>query len=526
MLNFKKAMSATLAACMVLALTACNGGDKKGPDNQGTTEPREDGSNPAAISSEVIKPTYFFNAGSYTFTGTEPVFETIKYYTNIEFEPQCVPLSSYDEKVATVLASGSLPDLLCLRSPAMAKKYALKGAFVNLTPYIDEGKMPNFINKVREYPPAEAVSKNSDGNIYGVPRIYDTEFIMDESWIIRYDILEKNGLELPTTFDEMYDLLVKLKELYPDSYPYTSRWGATHALDGQGDFRNARTTMMIDLDTRDYSFGPAQPGYIDCLKFMRDCYQNGLLHPEFATLSDEQFLEQFANNKAFMTYDYQIGDTIMSTNGSSLDEGFDLRTFVQPTYKGKRYGTWVLKGYYGMTRVISTGSEYEEELVRYLDWLYSEEGIDAMQFGIKGKMWNEDADGNVTFEEAYDPKKVENMGLHDTAFMTVPSDKGEKFITNVPGSLAEASYNTLKEAEAFDPDPRTPASWYNEDDQKKYAEIMTPINTYVEEMSMKVITGEIPLEDWETVVLPQCEKMGYKEALEMIRKALKETLQS
>ncbi|MNC29239.1 hypothetical protein D3C75_774820 [compost metagenome] len=39
--------------------------------------------------------------------------------------------------------------------------------------------------------------------------------------LIRSDILEQNGLQAPTNTDELYTLLKKLKELYPDSYPLT-----------------------------------------------------------------------------------------------------------------------------------------------------------------------------------------------------------------------------------------------------------------------------------------------------------------
>ncbi len=148
--------------------------------------------------------------------------------------------------------------------------------------------------------------------------------------------------------------------------------------------------MMIDLDKRDYKYGPAEPRYIKALTFMRDCYQNGLIHPEFAALSDEQFLEQFVNSKAFMTFDYQFADDIVETNNDTLEKGWDLDTFIQPADEnGKRFGTWVLDGYYGMTRVISSSSEYKEELVKYLDWLYSEEGINAMEFGIEGQMYKD-----------------------------------------------------------------------------------------------------------------------------------------
>lgn len=525
MTNFKRILSACLAACMVVGMTACNGKDKNNSGGQtGESKPREDGSNPAAISSEVIKPTYFFNSGSYIFSGKEPIFETIKYYTNIEFQPNCVPLSAYDEKVSTVLASADLPDLLCLRSATMAKEYALKGAFVNLTPYIEKGEMKNFMAMIEKHPPAEALTKNSDGDIYGVPRIYDGIY-MDQTWQIRMDLLKKHNIPVPTNMDEVYDTLVKLKELYPDSYPYSSRWGISHAVGAPAEVWSSGLTMMIDLDTRDYKFGPAEPGYIKALQFMKDCYQNGLLHPEFATLSDEQFLEQFANGKAFMTFDYQFADDIVESNKGTLEEGWDLDTFVQPADEnGKRFGTWVLDGYYGMTRVIASNSEYKDQLVKYLDWLYSEEGIDAMELGIEGKMYTEDAEGNVTFEESYDPRKVENTGLHDVAFATVMSAKGRDAIDIAPGSYAEKAFNTIEAADAFMDEPVIYASWYDKDKQKEYNDIITPINTYIEECTMKVITGEMAIEDWDTVVIPQCEKMGYKRALELVQEALEQTL--
>ncbi len=63
----------------------------------------------------------------------------------------------------------------------MSKEYGMKGAFVNLTPYIEEGKMKNFTEMLKKHGPSEALSKSLDGNIYGVPRIYDGVY-MDQTW--------------------------------------------------------------------------------------------------------------------------------------------------------------------------------------------------------------------------------------------------------------------------------------------------------------------------------------------------------
>ncbi len=104
------------------------------------------------------------------------------------------------------------------------------------------------------------------------------------------------------------------------------------------------------------------------------------------------------------------------------------------------------------------------------------------------------------------------------------SDKGCDNIDLVPGSYAERAFKIVEEADEFLDEPVIYASWYNKDEQKEYASIMTPLDTYIEECTMKVITGEMSIDDWNTVVIPQAKEMGYEGALELVQKALDETL--
>ncbi|MGL6175252.1 MAG: extracellular solute-binding protein, partial [Cellulosilyticaceae bacterium] len=462
-------------------------GETKGEESGKAEKPET----ATVISEKVIEPK-FFVCSSTDFTGNEIVFKAIEHYTNIKFKPIPVPLANYNEKLSTSLASGDIPDLMGCRSASTVDKYGPEGAFVQLTPYIEKGMMNDYMAVLDRYPNSKYLVKSPDGNIYGVPRIYDADYLMDESWIARTDILEKNGMtKTPETFDELYDMMKQLKELYPDSTPYTSRWGISHVIAGQTDMRNTNYTYFLNKVTNEYEYGPASQAYKDSIQFLAQAYKDGILDPDVATLSDEEFLEKFSSNKAFITYDYQIGDQLVRDAGSILEDGFEVSSILQPAYNGKREGAIILKGYYGYTKAISSSSKYVEELVKFLNWTCTEEGINALQFGVEGENYvMEDEKVKFLDDIKYSGNpggKITNSGLNDGNIFSVFPQLGKETY-EMTGEMARKSAEFLEGHDAFG-ETYNFAKFYSEKDKKRYTDIMTPINTFVEEASMKVITG-------------------------------------
>ena len=527
----KKLIATLMVLAMGMNLVGCSSSGKDASLNSGGQESSNITSAEGAskISEKLIEVEFFMPTQGDGYTGEEDIFKTIQHYTNIKFKPIAVPLSSYSEKLSTTIASGKLPDLMSINGQSTVDQYGPQGAFVSLDKYIEEGMMPNYEKILKEYEPAEALVRSSDGKLYGAPRMYAVDYRVDQMWLARTDILEKHGLtRTPETFEELYDVMKQLKEIYPDSTPYINRWGVGHLIGGQTHFRNTSSTYFLNEDTKQYEYGPASQAYKDSLEFLATAYKDGILNPDFATLTDPEVDELLMTGKGFFTFDYpHWADEIERAVGKeNLPEGFEWQPILQPSYNGVKRGTPVLSGYFPTLKVIAAGTKYEEELVRFLDWTYSEEGAKARMYGIEGETYEMDGEDNVKFLKDYKTPATPDGTITNHGF-------NDQYIFGMLDPLAlnvyEMGATNLNKATQFMAEngglgePTYGAKFFDESERKRYNDIMTPINTYVEEASMKVILGQASLDNWDTEVMPVVESMGLEEAGQLINKAYKET---
>lgn len=92
-----------------------------------------------------------------------------------------------------------------------------------------------------------------DGNIYGIPYKYPYAQEVQGFMVCRWDLMQEAGIEaIPTTIDEFYDCLVKLKEHFGDQYiifsgPVPFRLGRQRHLDlPAGHCRGVRHLQRLD----------------------------------------------------------------------------------------------------------------------------------------------------------------------------------------------------------------------------------------------------------------------------------------
>ena len=94
---------------------------------------------------------------------------------------------------------------------ATAYSYGEAGAFIDLSEYYERGLAVNVSKAVEEFPDWNLLSNitNYDGSIYAVPKIQaspsnETKYKL---WI-NQTYLDNLGLDMPTTTDEFYEMLV------------------------------------------------------------------------------------------------------------------------------------------------------------------------------------------------------------------------------------------------------------------------------------------------------------------------------
>lgn len=536
----KKAICLLLVAGIAASLVSCGGGSTTSSSTGstsstgGSTTSTSSGStggdvvvdysDPANISAEKIQPSFFLTSDGYE--GNEIVWNAIEAYTNIDFQVIPVPLASFSEKLATTLSSGDLPDIMGCRSYSTVDQYGPQGAFLCFEPYIEQGLMPNFVSVLESMPPAMHLATSPDGKRYGAPRIYQTPR-MDEALLCRADIFEKLGLTRePETFDEFYDELVALKEAYPNSTPYFSRWGTEHMIGNIAWMMHTNYTYYLGAGATEYVWGPDSQNYKDALAFMAKMYANGLLDKDFATLTDEEYDEKLITGTGLVTFDYQAYDTLYAQNKDLMDEGWRFVAMSAPKYDGERCGYPVLEGYYGYTKAIANSTKYKDELIRFIDWTYSEEGAQALMFGIEGTDYTVNSDGSINMiadiKYAGNPEgTVLTHGLNDQNIFSVLPGNAAEFYENV-GDFTIEQKAYINEHDLFS-DPIFYARFYDDNERKAYNDLKTPLDTFIVEESVKVIQGSASVDDWDKVIETAKTTYRAEEGLAMINKAYKDT---
>lgn len=190
----KKLRIGAIAMGAVLALAACggDGGDGGTPDGEGQTLTVwiMEGTNPDS--------TEFF----------DEVSEAFKEQTGAELDIQMVPWGSAKEKFATAIAGGTTPDVAEVGT-TWTPEFADAGALVDLTDYVaEDGLEDDLVEGLVE-------AGTLDEGLYGMPW-----FAGVRAFIYNTEIFEAAGVEPPTTWDELEQVVATINETQPDVTPF------------------------------------------------------------------------------------------------------------------------------------------------------------------------------------------------------------------------------------------------------------------------------------------------------------------
>ena len=150
------------------------------------------------------------------------------------FKDTNVKLKSYSSKNLTdeiqafnlAVSSGSLPDIISLAYPEKLESLGMDGGIIPLNDLIEK-HAPNIKSFFKKYPRYKMDAVAADGNIYFIPDYYDWYAMRAaQGLFIRKDWINKLGLKIPETMEELYDVMIAFKTKDPnqngkmDEIPY------------------------------------------------------------------------------------------------------------------------------------------------------------------------------------------------------------------------------------------------------------------------------------------------------------------
>lgn len=204
--------------------------------------------------------------------------------------------SDFAEKRNLDIASGDLPDAIfnAGASDYDLLNWAESGVIISLEELIEK-YMPNLKKIFDEYPQYKQLSTAPDGHIYSLPWIEELgegkesiHTVNDMAWI-NVDWLNKLGLKMPETTDELMEVLEAFKTQDPngngeaDEIPFSfiNNGGnedlkLLFAAFGEGDNDDH---LIVDNDGN-VQFTADKEGYKKAIKYFHEMYKKGLIDNE------------------------------------------------------------------------------------------------------------------------------------------------------------------------------------------------------------------------------------------------------
>ncbi len=411
-----------LTLAMTAVLSACSGSNEGGSKATGGASASAGGTEgPITIS------MMYDDNPSYPFNASWPVLEQFQKLANVKLDIQPTPDADYQNKLKIVLSSGSAPDLVSYVEHPVYMEFAQTGVFLPISDYLD--KLPNLKKRLDQYGIAEELDNWTlkDGKLYGLPFMFESA-MYNTAPVIRVDLLKKHNLKTPTTMDELYETLKKLKEADPKGYPMANLNGALGLINLSGaawGIGPAYNGFIFNPDAGKFEYAYTSDNYKQFVTFLSRLMKEGLADPEIFTSSTDQWKQKMATGQSVFTYTWisELGQ-INADGKKNVDPDFELAPLPPIAGPGGVKGPSAQRINFAYVIPASAASKPNfDKLLEYVNWLYSDEAVNLGTWGIQDQTFVE-KDGSRDFTDAVKnsgsiQKSLWDIGASNNNFTTV-----------------------------------------------------------------------------------------------------------
>ncbi|MDD6024955.1 MAG: extracellular solute-binding protein, partial [Oscillospiraceae bacterium] len=455
--------------------------------------------------------------------------------TNVHLDTTAIQPNEMQTQFSLMMASEDYLDLLH-SAPSFYQGGGTAAVddevIIDLKPYIEDGYAPNYREAIHISESQLANVHTDEGYITTFLTIYENGPDPAGGMWIRQDWLEKLGKDVPTTYDELHEVLTLFKTEFGAVEPYfTYSFGDSHLSQGMGVSTEFQDTETYDTDLffqveGKVKFAPLEDEWLTAMEMMAQWHEEGLFGPDVAThttpnIMDSTFGQSICTGKSGV---FRAGTRMVEmVTGSGVDYDPDYKIVAMPdpvVNEGDPFHyTWYTKNYATSGVCISTACEDVLLALAYLDYWYSPEGTIIAQFGEEGVSYNM-VDGEAVWSDLIlnNPDGlplITAMGLYQmpigcrkavttdtTGWAQSTKDALEIWSANWDGaySISDCITLTSEEAETF-------ASTFSE------------ISTYYVEMVAKYITGAESLDTVEAFRETLID-MGVEDCIEVMQGAV------
>ncbi len=548
MKNAKKLVALLLSLALVLSLGACGGNGGSSTSSEASPSSTTEESGAAAESGDesqaetaetgefqlpiVDEPTtlsYFVaddsNAAIMTTDWNDNEFyQEMERRTGVHLEFEMVSSADYQTNFNLMIASGNLADMIYVGASYYAEGVDAAiddGYFLDLTDLVDE-YMPNY-ERIRTSDVQYELLSTTDSGRLGA--VYELRQSKQGPWLglwIRQDWLDDLNLDTPVTFDDYHEVLTAFKNEKGATAPLILNFSGSDGEFGtMSGGLNVLNSWQLD-ETGKVNFGPYMDAWKEYVTIMHQWYTEGLIDPDF--MATDERTADMAKVVTGASGLFAALYTMPSVyEAASEDPNMDLAPVNPPVMNEGDEGHIRLRdSYTSGNTAISADSENWEVALRWLDYLYTDEGALLANYGVEGDTFEFDENGKPVFTD-----KILNNENGWTMTQTVASylcpsagianwSDWTRELAGVP-EKDQACYDVWSE---FSDDWRLPSSvTLTQDESTERAALYADISTIVKEQTAQFISGALDIESNWDAYISALEASGMERAIEITQAA-------
>ena len=438
------------------------------------------------------------------------VKKLIKEETNVDLDVTAVAEETFNEKISLVFSSGNLPDMIWSVGNNLVRQYGPQGAFINALDHVD--KMPNFKKWYDANTDYALNYLSADGALYQLPE-QGADQSNRQGWMYRKDIFDKLHLSVPTNQDEFYNVLKALKKEYPNSYPLTFRDGIDKfgmiAPSWGTSYFDATDNRMLGFDKQSnkWTFGPTQDSFKEMLQFYNKLYKEGLLIPNCLNIDTKGWQDVISNSDSFITLDYLSRIDFFNTPMRATNPEFTMAYMAPPAFGKEGINKFAYSAKDILGFVVSSKTKHLDEVLTYLDWMYSDKAVDLLSWGREGETYKTVNNERKWLNFSTAAEMKQGTGFETDGFY-------ERFNFDAESSLfSNEVKSAIEQARPYDL-PQQPVLSYTEDELEIYSTVGDTVSTFVSEEASKFLLGERSFDTWDDYV-KQVNAMGVDQLLKI-----------
>ena len=351
-------------------------------------------------------------------TQTEWIKQQMKEKYNINVEYVSVPRSSSDDKLNIMMSGGSAPDIVFTYNQGIFYNFAQNGGLADLTQAYE-----NYGADIKKYVSDAQNMGQLEGKQLAIMKQRGVESPRHTAFI-RKDWLDKLGMQMPKTKEELVAYLEAVKEKNPGGVDNVIPWAMSGRNDtekGYLNFVGSYVNFANDKDAYVYSeaYTAVAPGAVDGIKKLNELYNKGLISKDFATDTQEDIYKAqlTAGNVGFYledtesTFDYisVLNQTLGSSTFAPV-QCFELSDGSYRTTFEQRYGMFVM--------VPKTSEKKADACMKYLNWQADPEVAENIVYTTEHKRDENGVPLKFSDEELYAkgyPKTLDDLNIVNLA---------------------------------------------------------------------------------------------------------------